>query len=296
MKPNRKFLKLAKSFWANIRTISQQVGYTARRKGGRKAGGVASIKIPTLAEIAAALEDIELGATHLMGHDARPTALGKLVIEYLDYRASVLNSFVEPRLMNKEQAEELFEDSRRQLCPQCPLPMNKQKGDKQTHAYFTGVINMIIEAHCHGLPCDYDPRELTTVTRNNAPLRTLARRVDGAFPGPVNPIAVWEIKEYYYTTTFGSRVADGVYESLLDGMELEELREHEGVDVKHYLMIDDHYTWWDCGRSYLCRLIDMLHMGYVDEILFGTEVVERLPSIVKHWVQLAHKRSKSGHH
>jgi len=30
---------------------------------------------------------------------------------------------------------------------------------------------------------------------------------------------------YYYTTTFGSRVEDGVYETLLDGMELEELRE-----------------------------------------------------------------------
>jgi hypothetical protein len=39
-------------------------------------------------------------------------------------------------------------------------------------------------------------------------------------PGTVNPIAIWEIKEYYYTTTFGSRVADGVYETLLDGMEL----------------------------------------------------------------------------
>jgi len=51
--------------------------------------------------------------------------------------------------------------------------------------------------------------------------------VDGAFPSTVNPIAVWEIKEYYTQQTFGSRIADGVYESLLDGMELEELREHE---------------------------------------------------------------------
>ena len=97
--------------------------------------------------------------------------------------------------------------------------------------------------------------------------------MDGAFPGTINPIAVWEIKEYYYTTTFGSRVADGVYESLLDGMELEELLEHEQIEVKHYLMVDDYFTWWDCGRSYLCRIIDMLHMGYVDEVLFGNEVI-----------------------
>jgi hypothetical protein len=118
--------------------------------------------------------------------------------------------------------------------------MSKQKGEKKAPAYLTSTVNMLVEANAEGLPCDYDPRELTTVTRQGVPLRTLARRVDGAFPSPVNPIAVWEIKEYYYTTTFGSRVADGVYETLLDGMELEELREHEEIDVKHYLMIDAH--------------------------------------------------------
>jgi hypothetical protein len=52
---------------------------------------------------------------------------------------------------------------------------------------------------------------------------------------------------------------------------------HEGLEVKHYRMGDSHYTWWACGRSYLCRIIDMLHMGYVDEVLFGAEVLERLP-------------------
>ena len=48
------------------------------------------------------------------------------------------------------------------------------------------------------------------------PLRTLAQRVDGAFPSAVNPVAVWEIKEDYHTTTFGSRVADGAYETQID--------------------------------------------------------------------------------
>jgi len=115
-------------------------------------------------------------------------------------------------------------------------------------------------------------------------LRTLARRVDGAFPSPVDPVAIWEIKEYYYTTTFGSRVADGVYETLLDGMELRELANAEGIRIRHYLMIDSHYTWWECGRSYLCRLVDMLHMGYVDEVFFGYEVIERLPGLVERWI------------
>ncbi len=186
----------------------------------------------------------------------------------------------------------MFEELQKNIPTKRTPPMNKQKGAKKAPAYFTASINLLIEQNAQGMDCDYDPRELTTVTMNGAPLRTLARRVDGAFPGPVNPIAVWEIKEYYYTTTFGSRVADGVYESLLDGMELEELREQEKIDVKHYLMVDSHYTWWECGRSYLCRIMDMLHMGYVDEVLFGREITERLPAIVKEWVALAKARGQ----
>jgi len=169
--------------------------------------------------------------------------------------------------------------------------MNKQKGAMKAEAFLTGIVNMLIEANAKGLQCDFDPQQLTTITRDNEPIRTLARRVDGAFPSTVNPIAVWEIKEYYYTTTFGSRIADGVYISLLDGTELEELREHEKIEVKHYLMVDAYDTWWRKGKSYLCRIIDMLHMGYVDEVLFGYEVVEELPRIVTEWVNYAASQS-----
>jgi hypothetical protein len=245
-----------------------------------------------LAEIAAALAEIGLNTEHVAGATGKPTIFGKMLLAYFRHRAAVLNNFVEPRLMNGVEAKRLYGQMRAKLRPTCPMPMNKQSGDKKTPAYLTGIVNMIVEARSAGFPCDFDPRELTTVTQDGAPLRTLARRVDGAFPRTVNPVAVWEIKEYYHTTTFGSRVADGVYETLLDGMELEELCEHEGVHVKHYLIVDAHYTWWDCGRSYLCRIIDMLHMGYVDEVLFGREVVERLPEIVQEWVAIAAARNK----
>jgi hypothetical protein len=208
--------------------------------------------------------------------------------EYFTYRAEVLNTYVEPRLMDDRKAKQVFRDHLTRLKPSCPIPVNKQKGAKKTPAYLTGLVNMIIEANSKGLPCDYDPHQLTILTRNGLPLRTLARRVDGAFPSSVNPIAIWEIKEYYYTTTFGSRVADGIYETLLDGLELEELEEHEGIKIQHYLIIDAHDTWWAKGKSYLCRIIDLLHMGLIDEALFGYEVVERLPSLVTEWAgQLA---------
>ena len=186
--------------------------------------------------------------------------------------------------MVAEEARQTFKELQESMVYDCPLPMNKQKGDKAAPAYFTGIINMVIANGLKGAQCDYSPMKLTTITQNAEVIRTLSRRVDGAYPSVVNPVAVWEIKEYYYTTTFGSRIADGVYETLVDGMELEELREHEGIHVKHYLMVDAYDTWWKMGKSYLCRMIDMLHMGYVDEVLFGREVIERIPELTKEWL------------
>lgn len=281
MTPSPLFLQQPKQFWAYVRCISQAVGYTVRGKG--------QIKVPTVEEMVAALSSLGLEGSRLLSAEGG-TGLGQTLRAYFEFRGRTLNTFVEPRLMDRRKARALFVKLKRQLSPAIPIPMNKQKGDKKAPAYLTAIVNMLIEANAHGMDCDYDPRALTTVTRGSEPLRTLSRRVDGAFPSAVNPIAVWEIKEYYYTTTFGSRVADGVYETLLDGMELEELRVAEGVNVLHYLIVDDHYTWWECGRSYLCRILDMLHMGYVDEVLFGSEVLERLPAIVREWVRLLESR------
>jgi hypothetical protein len=280
--PNTLFLKQPPKFWAYVRSISQEFGYSVHKKG--------QIKAPSIEEMAKALHKIGLDSSHLTASRVDAPPIGEELHGYFQYRAQTLNTFVEPRLMNKDSARELFLKMREELSPKINPPMNKQKGDKKAPAYMTAIVNMLIEANAGEMKCDYDPRALTTVTRNGEPLRTLSRRVDGAFPCAVNPIAVWEIKEYYYTRTFGSRVADGVYETLVDGMELEELRVTEGINVLHYLMIDDHFTWWKCGRSYLCRILDMLHMGYIDEVLFGSEVVERLPILVKEWARLLHER------
>lgn len=275
MIPNPQFSKLPKSFWAAVRSISQHCGYTQ----------TGTIKIPTMEEMRAAYVALGLKPDALDLPLNAETRAGEMLSRYFVERARMLTREAEPALMNAEQARAEFERLRREFNPRCPLPMNKQKDAKRAEAYLTGIVNMLIEAHAAGHSVNYDPRELTTVTAGGAPLRTLARRVDGAFPSTVNPIAIWEVKEYYYTTTFGSRVADGVYETLLDGMELEELRHSENVDVLHYLMLDARYTWWDCGRSYLCRIVDMLHMGYVDEVLVGREVIARLPQLVPSWIQ-----------
>lgn len=280
---NEYFRNLPKSFWADVKVIGEVNGYSIRGE----------IKVPTLIDLINVYNVRSLNAANIVMPDGHPTQHAIQLIEYFQYRKTVLETEVRQNLMNVDEARDLFEslyyqyyDSHRM---QCPLPMNKQKGNKKANAYFTCIINMLIELNLNGRLCDYDPRQLSTITINGFPLRTLSRRVDGAYPSTVNPIAIWEIKEYYYTTTFGSRIADSVYETLLDGLELEELLEHQNIKVLHYLMVDAYHTWWDMGKSYLCRMIDILHMGYADEILFGREVVERIPILVQEWIDIQNR-------
>ncbi|NJL57645.1 hypothetical protein HC928_22830 [bacterium] len=280
MQANPTFLRNDPVFWAHIRTISEKIGYTYRRTHPY-AGQIRSY---SASELVDAMQTMGLQTTHLVGSSAQPTPMATIIAAYTEHRASLLNNVVADYLMHAEQARTLYTQIV-QHYPVHRLPvMNRQTGAKKQPMYLTGIVNALIEYHVHGRPCDYDPKRLPTFTRAGIPIRTLSRRVDGCFPACVNPIALWEIKEYYHTTTFGSRIADGIYETLLDGMELAELHAREGVRVDHLLVVDSD-QWWLKGKSYLCRIIDLLHMGYVQEVLFGSEVVERLPVIVQAWCE-----------
>jgi hypothetical protein len=226
VKPNPTFLKQPKSFWAHVRSISQQAGYTVRMQN--------KIKVPSGLEMREALQKLNLDGSRLANDRGIMTELGQTLHDYFTYRADILNTTVSTHLMDAKEAQRHFKKIKSKAPYKCPFPMNKQKGTKANHAYLTGMVNMLVESGIGIHSCDYDPRMLTTVTDGSAPLRTLARRVDGAFPSSVNPVAIWEVKEYYYTTTFGSRIADGIYETLLDGMEIEELQQSEKIDIKHY--------------------------------------------------------------
>jgi hypothetical protein len=63
--------------------------------------------------------------------------------------------------MDVKRAKQEFELLRAKFSPTCRIPLNKQTGDKKAPAYFTGIINILIEANARGLPCDYAPRKLT---------------------------------------------------------------------------------------------------------------------------------------
>ncbi|MFI4990805.1 MAG: hypothetical protein ACHQHO_07825 [Solirubrobacterales bacterium] len=192
-----------------------------------------------------------------------------------------------PNLMDRDEARALFKEvSATADFPRELISMNKQSGDKRHVAYLASMVNILTWRALrkrHGeAEFDHNPRGPLTFSRRGMPLRTLFRWMDGAYPSLNHPIAAWEVKEYYGTKTFGSRVADGVYETALDGYELNDLRA-VGVDVKHYLFLDDRFTWWDCGKSYLCRIVDMLHAGLLDGAFIGREILGAWPPVVGEW-------------
>lgn len=279
MLPEERFLNLSLEFWANVKLLNQRLGYAERATRQRPQS---AFVIPTVSEICEVFESEGLNPTKLIEGDCF-TKFGQQIVEYMQYRSQILTNQVRTSLMDQQKAKRLFYSKREELHPQCPLPMNKQSGTKRDYAFLTGLVNMLIEQQLGNERCDYDPHELTSIIEEGFPVRTLSRRVDGAYPSTKNPLAIWEIKEYYYTTTFGSRVSDGVYETQLDGWELREVKQQLNRNIKHYLIVDDYYTWWEKGRSYLCRLIDLMHMGLVDEVIFGEEVLTRIPVLVKEW-------------
>ena len=115
MKPDPRFLRLPKSFWANVRTISQEVGYTQtadgywkvppgltvpnnyRKHGGPRKNTVLACDLATMAR---AYANLGLKADHVIGTSGHSTELGRQLCEYFQYRANLLNSEVEPNLMD----------------------------------------------------------------------------------------------------------------------------------------------------------------------------------------------------
>ncbi|WP_419944275.1 DUF7687 domain-containing protein [Candidatus Poriferisodalis sp.] len=281
MQPDPRFLNQSDFFWAYVRAVGEQHGYSIH--------GKSEVKAPNERALDQTAQKLGIPNTRIRTTDGL-TPLGEHLLDYFQYRAEALNSHVQHHLMDVEEVSTLYMSKLAELDPSSPQPMNKQRGEKKVPAYFTGLINMLIEAAIGDTECDYDPKQLTKVTDDAGLVGTLARRVDGAYRSVIDPIAIWEIKEYYYTTTFGSRVAGGIYETLLDGMELKKLATVSEKSVAHYFFLDSHRTWWGMGRSYLCRLVDAMHMGYVDEVIFGREIVDRIPALVRDWTEATRDR------
>src|SRR4051794_7191500 len=100
MRPNPLFQGLDKSFWAHIRSLSQELGYTARTTG--------TIKVPSLSEILKTMRALELLDDHLV-KDGNPTEFAEKVLAYFEFRANILNNTVQHQLMDVTAAKAMYD-------------------------------------------------------------------------------------------------------------------------------------------------------------------------------------------
>lgn len=276
------FKQMPAAFWAMIKYVSETLGYTVRGQG--------IVRTYSIDEIDALISQNGIII------DYNTIELAKL---YFDMRTNLLNNVVQHNLMDANEARNAFEQLYPLYCEnnfKCKLPMNKQKGAMKQVAFFTAIINIIAEHTIRNSPIyngslgfNDDPRGLVYVFDDeNQIIGASSRRFDGAFPNIINPRIVWEIKEYYYATTFGSRVADGVYETQLDGYEFKDISYRSGKPITHVFFLDAYKTWWIDGKSYLCRIIDILNSGLVDEVIVGREVFDRWPQLLSSIIAESH--------
>ena len=265
MKAFKEFSREDKSFWFFIRFASEKLHYTEK--------GTNSIKFYTKE----AVEDL-CGKENI---NATPDQITQLV-KYSQMRADLLNNTVKNNLMNLEDAKKEFNKLYNENSYNSKLIMNKQSGEKKAINYFTAIITMIAEKVLGGgVEFDPDPHGLIYILKNKKIIGASSRRFDGAYPSIYSPKIVWEIKEYYYTKSFGSHGADAVYETQLDVYEFNEILNRTGESVHHVMLIDSYDTFWTKGKSYLCRFIDALNMGLIDDLLIGREVLTEWEKILR---------------
>lgn len=81
MRAESKFLNQPMDFWANIKLISQKIGYIQRK--------TSQIKVPTIQEIQHVFSELRLDTSKVLKRNAA-TPFGLLLIEYFQHRADFL--------------------------------------------------------------------------------------------------------------------------------------------------------------------------------------------------------------
>lgn len=260
MKADPRFANQNQEFWALVKLASERMGYSERRTKALPATGMRR-------HSAAAIQ----GLADANGWDVSSATVAQAAL-YIAYRADTLEKLVKPALMNKTQAARACRrlQKSRDSWTGAYLPNNKQGAEEKN--FLSSMVSMIAVRELAGREFVANPTALVSVSDGGRLVHALPRQMDGAYPSLADPVAVWEVKEYYGTTTFGSRVSDGVYETRLDGLEIAKVKA-EGHMIRNYLMVDDYFTWWEKGRSYLCRIVDMLNEGLINGAFFGRQVL-----------------------
>jgi hypothetical protein len=155
------------------------------------------------------------------------------------------------------------------------LPKTTQTKNPEHHQSSKAMVltaTRLAEAACEELGVTIEPnpqRRCVWVAKEQ--LHVTARNLDGAIPGLVDPFLVWEIKEYWGTTSGGSKMSDAVYECALVGRELRDFEKRTKLHVDHAVLLDGK-AQWTSRKSDLLRFYDLFHQGLIDILIVGREI------------------------
>ena len=147
MEPNPIFLNQSNEFWALVRGVSGSLGYSQRKT--KEVGQKLKKYHP---------DEILLFAKPFFVSEAVTKKAG----EYLDYRATLLTNKIRPLFLDRAEAKKVFKRLIAKYKPKCPLPMNKQKGEKRHYAYLTCMVNVLTEMNLKGVTCNYSQEHCGT--------------------------------------------------------------------------------------------------------------------------------------
>lgn len=151
----------------------------------------------------------------------------------------------------------------------------------QSSKVVVATVEVLTQTVCReeGLLVNVNPQKRATHI-SESHLWTSPRRLDGALPSLLNPVGLWEIKEYWGGTSGGSKMSDAIYECQLVGTEMRMLWDHGGPYIRHYAILDG-LQQWTVRKSDLRRAVDLLCSGLLDELLVGQEILQEWPRIVR---------------
>ncbi|QQC90594.1 hypothetical protein [Streptomyces alfalfae] len=156
----------------------------------------------------------------------------------------------------------------------------KLEGYHKSSKALVNTVDAIVYRECRksGVPVDTNPQSRAALVSDEH-IWVSPRRLDGAIPGLLNPVAIWEIKEYWGKTGGGSKMSDAIYELHLVGLELRMFEDEFKIHVNHYAIMDGK-DQWNSRKSDIRRAVDLLYSGILDELVVGREVLTEWPRIV----------------
>ncbi len=163
----------------------------------------------------------------------------------------------------------------------------RSKDHHQSSKVMVQTVDILTRKVCldRGFTANLSPQKRATLIGEQH-IWVSPRRLDGALPSLVNPVGLWEIKEYWGGTAGGSKMSDVIYECQLVGTELRAFADLHGASAKHYAVMDG-ANQWHSRVSDLRRAIDLLCSGILDELVVGSEVLSDWPRIVNELCDLA---------